>query len=107
VGLLGALAIFIQRYGMAKVKIILFSLLFAAVSLYFFIPEGYWERVATITAPEGIDSSKDARTDNYRVALKMFLDRPWAGFGLYNFSSTVGITAPRGQWWSIIHILRF
>ena len=84
-GFLGALVIFIQYYGMRKLKLILLILLVVAVSLYVFIPENYLERVATITAPEGIDSSKDARTENYRVALKMFLDRPLAGFGLNNF----------------------
>jgi O-antigen ligase len=84
-GFFGASVIFIHYYGIGRLKSILLSLIVVTVILFSFVPKGYWERVATITAPQGVDSSKDVRTDNYRIALKMFIDNPISGVGLDNF----------------------
>lgn len=84
-GFLGASVIFIRHYSFGRLKSLCLLLITLAAILYFLIPEGYWARVTTITASEGVDSSKDVRTDNYRTALKMFIDNPISGVGLSNF----------------------
>lgn len=89
-GFVGAFSVFIQHYAIKKLKYVIMLLLLLAVSIYVFLPEGYLERAATITTHEKKEDSRDARLEQYKVAIKMFLIRPVAGFGLdnYQFVST-------------------
>lgn len=84
-GFLGVMLIFIQHYGVKKLKYMVVVLLLLSVSAFFFLPERYLERAATITSHEKKEDSRDARIENYRIAINMFLDRPVAGFGWSNF----------------------
>jgi len=84
-GFLGALVVFIQYYGIKKLKSVFVVLLLLSVSIFVFSPEGYLERATTITTLEKDEASRDTRIENYHIALKMFLDRPLAGFGMNNF----------------------
>jgi len=84
-GFLGAFVVFIRHFGISKLKLLFVALLLLSVSLYLFLPEGYIERAATIASYEKKEDSRDTRIDNYRIAWKMFLDRPLAGFGMNHF----------------------
>lgn len=79
-------AILAYYYSVGRIKQIIFILLALATIAYFYVPEDYWIRLSTILHPvnEG-DSSIDTRLINYKAAVKMFVDYPLTGVGLYNF----------------------
>lgn len=88
-GFIGAATVLIFYYSRRRLKQILFFTLVILTIAYFFIPDELWFRISTITNPElesavGETSIK-TRLENYQAAIKMFLDYPLAGVGLYNF----------------------
>lgn len=84
-GFLGVAGVLIYHYSFRRMRQILFFILIIVAILYFSVPEEFWTRTSTITSHEVEDSAIETRIDNYRAALKMFLDYPLAGVGLSNF----------------------
>lgn len=83
-GFLGAAGVLILYYIGRRLKQVLALITVLVVILYFFVPESYWYRVSTIKNSES-DYSIQVRLENYKVALKMFLDHPVVGVGIHNF----------------------
>jgi len=78
--------VLIYYYTIGKMKQIILLSFAILIIAYLFIPDKFWTRVSTITNPEAEEgSSIETRIDNYKAALKMFVDYPIAGVGLYNF----------------------
>lgn len=85
-GFLGASMVLIYYYAIGKMKQIILLTLSVLIIAFFFVPDKFWERVQTITNPEAEQGSSIAtRLDNYKAALRMFVDYPVLGVGLYNF----------------------
>lgn len=89
IGLLGIIFVMIYYYGYKRFKqIILFLLVFALI-LMVLTPNNFWFRMSTIVQPEKekeIHSEAiSARINNYSAALKLFIEYPLFGVGLYNF----------------------
>lgn len=98
-GFIGASAILTYYYSVGRLRQIIFVLLLVATISYFYMPDDYWTRLSTILHPvnEG-DSSIGTRLINYKAAVKMFLDYPITGVGLYNFQF-------RGQEYGTLEII--
>lgn len=88
-GFLGALAILTYHRRVAKMRHIAILFILVAVTAFFFGPDDLWFRASTIIHPEAESqihgTSIAYREHAYVAALKMFLDNPVAGVGLYNF----------------------
>lgn len=88
-GFIGAATVLIFYYSRSQLKQILLFILIVLAIAYLCIPDELWFRLSTVTNPElefiTGESSIHTRLENYQAAVKMFLDYPLAGVGLYNF----------------------
>jgi O-antigen ligase len=98
-GFLGATGVLIYYYGVGKTKYVVLLTITITTIAFLFIPDTYWKRMSTIMNPQTEEgSSIETRLDNYKAAVKMFLDYPIVGVGMYHFkyrSSDYG--ASRGK----------
>lgn len=90
-GLCGAASVLVYHYGYSRMKQIFSFILILIVILYFFVPENFWIRASTIVHPEIEEeyqgTSISSRKYSYEAALRMFLDYPLTGVGLYHFQT--------------------
>lgn len=93
-GFLGAAGVLIFYYGVSRWKQILLFMLVVVAILQFSVPDEFWFRVSTIMHPDAEKkihgTAISYREHSYMAALKMFLDNPVAGVGLYNFPFNSG-----------------
>ncbi len=93
-GFLGASAILTYHYGIGKIRQIVIFLILVATIIFFCVPDDFWFRASTIIHPDAESqiqgTSISYREHAYLAALRMFLDNPMAGVGLYNFQFNSG-----------------